>query len=147
MAKRRPSPAEVRSGPEVRKELAAYALEDAGDAAFPWIDAAYLAWKPPPDRMHIQYRVACPVCQTTMERSGTYLWGHLRDEVSCPQCSAVVAVLSADFGTQAGKAVRFDGMYLWTRPSIGATAAQHQAELLLEHVGAGPTDSEVAHGS
>lgn len=146
MAKKRSDPTEVRSGPEVRDELAVYALEDAGDAAFPWIDAAYLAWEPPPDRMAIEYRVACPVCRTTMERSGTYVWGHLRDEVACPQCNAVVAVLSAEFGTQAGKAVRFDGMYLWTRPSIGAAAAQHPAELSLEHVGAGPTDREVAHG-
>lgn len=147
MAKRRSDPAEVRSGPEVRDELAAYALEDTGDAAFPWIDAVFLAWDPPPDRMAIEYRVACPVCQTTMERSGTYLWGHLRDEVACPQCKAVVAVLSAEFGTRAGKAVRFDGLYLWTRPSIGAAAAQHRAELSLDRVGAGPTDSEVAHGS
>jgi len=147
MAKQQSDPTEVRSGPKVRDELAAYALEDAGDAAFPWIDARFLAWNPPPDRMDIQFRVACPVCQTSMERSGTYLWGHLRDEVMCPQCNAVVAVLSADFGTQAGKAVRFKGMYLWTRPSVGATAAQHQAELSLEHVGAGPTDSEIAHGA
>jgi phage FluMu protein Com len=146
MAKRRSDPAEVRSGVEVRTELAAYALEDAGDPAFPWIDAVFIEWHPPPDRVAVEYQVACPVCRSSIERSGTYLWGHLRDEVKCPQCNAVVAILSADFGTQAGKAVRFHGMYLWSRPSIGAAGAQYQAELSFRHLGAGPTDSEIAHG-
>lgn len=146
MAKRRSEPSEVRSGPEVRDELAAYALEEAGDPAFQWIDAAFIAWDPEPDRMAIRYRVACPVCDGVMERSGTYVWGHMRDEVTCPQCSAVVAVLSAEFGTQAGRAIHFDGMYLWARPSIGASGAQHPAELSIEHVAAGPTDAEIAHG-
>jgi ribosomal protein S27E len=146
MAKRRSDPTEIRSGPEVRDELVAYALEDASDPAFPWIDAAFLEWHPPPDRMSIEYRVACPVCQASAERRGTYVWGHLRDEVTCHQCNAVVAVLSADFGIQGGKAIRFGGMYLWTRPSIGAAASQYRAALSLERVGAGPTDSEIAHG-
>lgn len=132
------TPAEVRSGPAVREELASSGLESPEDTSFSFIDAAYVGWDPPPERIWVAYRITCPKCGTVVERDGVFLWGHMRDETPCPNCTTSLAVHSATFGLKGGKAVHFPGMYVWSRPFVGESAPDRRADLEILEVSQGP---------